>query len=215
MGIFEDKTSQVTKEETNQSLEDELMSLKLEIENLNKKQASPKPLIPPLPLGNQSVSNPSIPQVKTSILQSNVPTTTPKKVGPPPPPPPMKKVVENPQTPSKQSQESITSPRPLERKGSLMDELRSGIQLRSTKTEKKPVVKKNVQNDLFAAIQKKFKLANKEDEESPFGTPEKVEKKQGFSPKPKELVASRDETLKACENLKSIFGKENMSLNTI
>lgn len=209
MGIIEDTSFQNEKEEPKQSLEDELMSLKLEIENLNKKQPSPKPTVPPLPLSTMTVSNPILQGPNSSILQTNVPTSTPKKTVPPPPPPP-KKI--EPKTPLKSSNPEITSPKPLERKGSLMDELRTGVQLRSVQKQEKKPVKKNVQNDLFAAIQKKFKLANREDEESPFGTPEN---KKGFSPKPKELVASIDETLKACENLKNIIGKENMSLNTI
>jgi hypothetical protein len=200
MGIIdEDVPSDATKETPGQSLEDELMFLKSQMSNLQKQSSVPPP--PPTP----TVKLPTPPPLTDLSSPRKQDITSPRKEHP--------KVQER----GLDFKRSQSLPQQIQN-GTVFEEMKR-VQLRSVKPEDRKVYSKKdeqaiFQNSLFAAIQNKFKLANRE-EDSPVATPENKKRSFGASPKAKELVASQDETMKACENLKNLLDivGENTSKN--
>ena len=219
MGILEEekKSSDNKKTENSlESLENEIMNLKLELESFTSPRGTKRNL-----LDTTNITIEKVPSLK------GPPLGTPAPPGPPPPPPnstsssfikpkkEIKKEVEKEQ-PKKQHTrtESITT-----------DSLQAAAKLlRKTKPKSpEPSPKKApqmaFQNDLFNAIKLKFKKVIEVDDDSkhPWSGYNSPQRKSSFSgsPKPKELVASQDETSKAIENTQKFLNFEDLESNSI
>eukprot|EP01080_Neovahlkampfia_damariscottae_P002001 gene2001-1508_t len=216
MGILEEnksEKSQKTEDEPGEnkleSLENEIMNLKLELESFTSPRGTKTNLL----------------EINNKIEKGPMPKGPVPKGPPLPPPPPPNSARSSYVAPTKKE-----TPKPIEKKQETKpthnrsesvttDALQQAAKLlRKTKPKSPAPSPKKApqmcfQNDLFNAIKSKFKKVIDEDDDkdawSGYNSPQR---KSSFSssPKPKELVASQNETSKAIENTQNFLNFEDL-----